>query len=298
MAIMNATSAQLITHHEDASLDLNRIQTRLQSSGNLALPLEEELELLEQLTQFELGRFLLKNKGLNGYWTYYIILHGPTKSDLHPLEHWLLNKAPTVKATQERFQIFRHELQSRLQSGMTLASIPCGRMDDLLGLDYSKVSDIQLVGIDLDRQSLVLAQDVANTYGYKNVSLLHKDAWNLGAKAQYDIITSNGLNIYESDDQKVIELYKEFFSALRPNGVLITSFLTPPPALSPESSWKNYNPEDARTQKAIFGDIIGVAWQTFRTESKTREQLEEVGFKSVDIIYDSQGMFPTVVAWK
>ena len=57
--------------------------------------------------QLKLSQFLLANKGLNGYWTAYVILHGPKKSDLHPLEDWLLISAPSFVATQQRFQIFK-----------------------------------------------------------------------------------------------------------------------------------------------------------------------------------------------
>ena len=45
-------------------------------------------------------------------------------------------------------------------------------------------------------------------------------------------------------------------------------------------------------------DIIQAAWQAFRTEKQTRHQLETAGFSIVEVIYDSQGMFPTIVAKK
>ena len=131
-----------------------------------------------------------------------------------------------------------------------------------------------------------------------SVSLIKKDAWDLGVDEQYDILTSNGLNIYEPDDKKVVALYKQFFKALKPNGTLITSFLTPPPVLSPNSSWKDYDPAAALKQKAVFVDILQVAWQSFRTEAQTREQLLQAGFTDIAIVYDKQGMFPTVIARK
>ncbi|CEO17193.1 hypothetical protein RMONA_04035 [Rickettsia monacensis] len=37
---------------------------------------------------------------------------------------------------------------------------------------------------------------------------------------------------------------------------------------------------------------------SFRTEAETRKQLEKAGFQILEIIYDSQGIFPTVVARK
>lgn len=289
----------LITHNRKKAFSIEETKDRLKSAASLTLSLEEELALLDQLAQIPLGRFLLENKGLNGEMTAYIILHGPKEPPKSSLEEWMLHKCPVVKATQERFQIFRDQLQKSLKDGMTLTSLPCGLMDDLLGLDYSEVKDIKLVGIDLDGRSLKLAEENAkNKTGNFEASFFKKDAWHLNAAEECDILTSNGLNIYEKNDQKVIELYDQFYKALKPGGILVTSFLTPPPLLSKDSPWRNYNPGDVLKQKALFGDIIEASWQSFRTESQTRQQLEEAGFKVTDIIYDTQYMFPTVVAKK
>lgn len=293
------TKNQLITHaNTSEKFDLSLHQKDLREKTALTLPLEEEMELLGQLAELELGRFLLTHKGLNGYWTSYAILHGPKKPDLHPLEKWLLHQAPAVKATQDRFHIFKQELQKLLKNNIKMASIPCGLMDDLLGLDYTNISNIKITGIDLDEQSLQLAKENALKYQISEVELIKKNAWNLEIMEEYDIITSNGLNIYQPEDEQVILLYKEFYNALKQNGVLIVSFLTPPPISSEESTWKNYNLLAILKQKAIFSDIIQATWQIFRTETQTREHLERSGFTIIDVIYDHQGMFPTVVAKK
>ena len=212
---------KLITHHYgEQRIDLLSHREQLSAKTNLALPLDQEQALLNQLSEFALGRFLLSNKGLNGYWTSYIILHGPKDDKLDGLERWMLHKSPAIIATQERFQIFQLHLQKYLRNGMQIASIPCGLMDDLLGLDHSKIQDVKLVGIDLDTKSIELAEKNAEKYNIKNVLFINKDAWNLGVFQEYDIITSNGLNIYQPDDKKVIELYKEFYKALKPSGIL------------------------------------------------------------------------------
>lgn len=245
-----------------------------------------------------MGRFLLSNKGLNGFWTSYIILRGPKKNNLEPLEEWLLHKAPSVVATQERFKIFQTLLQNNVKDNMTIASVPCGLMDDLLTLDYSNVKNIKLVGIDLDQNSLKLARENALAHNINNVEFSQQDAWQLKNQEEFDIITSNGLNIYEPIDDKVTGLYKKYYKALKPGGILITSFLTYPPALAKDSPWKNVDKQDALKQKAIFSDIIGVAWQAFRTEELTKSQLEIAGFKILEVISDSHGIFPTVIAQK
>lgn len=294
---MTATANQpLITHKLHNNFDISTYYQQLDSVQNRVLPLTEEKELLRQLSEFELGRFLLDNKGLNGYWTAYIILYGPKLTNLPELEYWLLHRSPAIKATQERFMIFRQQLQARIHDNMKIASIPCGLMDDLLGLENT--DNIALVGIDLDQQSLKEAAKNAKKYNRNNVEFRHEDAWNLSTTNEFDIIVSNGLNIYQPDNKKVIELYRQFYNALKPGSILITSFLTSPPALSKDSTWKNYNQDDALKQKAIFSDIIQTRWQSFRTEAETKNQLEHAGFKIEEVIYDSQGMFPTIIARK
>jgi len=292
--------SKLITHRDQSTSKMAQSEyaKRLTDKNNLALPFDQELEMLRQLEQFELGRFLLSNKGLNGYWTSYLILHGLKEENLHPLEKWILESAPAVRATRERFHIFQRVLTKNLQDNITIASIPCGIMDDLTSLNTRDFRNINYVGIDYDNHSIDLAKSNSNAAQNVSVRFYQQDAWDLKFDSEFDIITSNGLNIYEPDDDKVVSLYKNFYQSLKPNGVLITSFLTPPPSVSEESTWKNYSSADVIKQKALFVDIIGVNWQAFRTEKQTREQLEKAGFSNIEFTYDSQGMFPTVIARK
>ena len=294
---MNCTD-KLISHNNETTLNLDSHRNRIACNTNLTLSLNDTLRLLDEIVEFELGRFLLMNKGLNGYWTSYIILLAVQHELTHPLEHWLIHNCPGILATQERFKIFNQQLTNCLRNDISIASIPCGLMDDLLLLN-DDFTNISRVGIDLDENSLNLAAASAyNKKKEKSSSFLHMNAWHLHAHESYDVITSNGLNIYESNQDKVTELYRIFFNALKTNAVLITSFLTPPPSLSNESTWKNINPDNLLKQKAIFNDILQVGWQSYQTEGDVRNKLSKVGFTSIDIIYDSQGMFPTVVARK
>jgi hypothetical protein len=82
----------------------------------------DQLELLTQLNEFDFGRYLLQNQGINGYWTHYMLTHpwfgrkaGKNNRDevLTKLESFLLNRAPTTLATQQRFEIFLRENQKR-----------------------------------------------------------------------------------------------------------------------------------------------------------------------------------------
>lgn len=291
-----------ITHEIQDNIQQDIIKekiVKINNNPNLTFSKEETIKLLYDISKFDLGYFLLKNKGLNGYWTSYLILHAPKLNLTNKTENWIVNSAPSVKATRERFYIFQDILQKNLKSKISVASIPCGLMDDLVSLDYSKIKNFKITAIDIDKNSLELAEENVQKHNLsKYASFLHKNAWNLNIKEEYDIITSNGLNIYEPDDQRVVELYKNFYQALKKNGILITSFLTPPPDLSSESPWKGVNQDDIKKQKAIFVDIMEVKWQSFRTEAQTRKQLEEAGFQDIKFIYDTQGIFPTVIARK
>ena len=281
------------------NVDLHPYEQALKEARYLTFPLEEMLDLLYQLNEFELGRSLLVNRRLTGYWRAYAILHAPHMHLKHPLEHWLINNAPIAIATREIFKNFQAEIQKRLKNNMSLSAIPFGLMDTFLSLNYKSTNNISLIGIDSDAESINYAKQNVAKQGFTGaVSFHQKDAWNLGGFEKYDLIVSHGLNMYEYDEQRVILLYKEFYKSLNSNGTLILSFSTPPPALSDESTWKNFDVGAIQKQKAILSEILNTKWQAFRTEAQTRAYLESAGFTVASIIYDSQGMAPIIIAEK
>ncbi|MEQ9998589.1 class I SAM-dependent methyltransferase, partial [Pectobacterium versatile] len=206
---------------------------------------------------------------------------------------------PSVLATRERFGIFQRLLQELLRPDAIMVSVPCGVMADLLLLDYTRHRDVKLIGIDLDKQALEEAYKLASQQGLENqISLVLTDAWTMDLAAQADVITSNGLNVYEQDDDKVTELYRVFYSGLKPGGTLITSFMTRPPTLSQDSPWINTDPKLLALQYVLFSRIIGATWTAFRTHKKTQSQLEQAGFTDIQFINDRMHMYPTVIANK
>lgn len=264
----------------------------------------EQLELLEKLSDFGFGQCLIVNRGITGRWTRHMVLYPRWRKEqpemeaaLKPLNRWLLEKSPVILATQERFTFFQKLLQEELQDGMKIASIPCGLMDDLLTLNLSQTPNTKLVGIDLDKAAIEEAKDTAKQFNLeKQSSFLLQDAWQLKAQHEFDIITSNGLNFYESNNEKILQLYKQIHAALKPNGLFITSFLTPPPTLNPESPWdmEKIDREALRLQKIIMSYILSVRFQAYRTEKETTQQLMAAGFKDIQYIYDKAKIFPTV----
>lgn len=246
------------------------------------------------LRAFELGEFLLNHQGLNGFWTARIIGHQAENYHYqNTLEYWLFNACPIVLATRERFRCFQGLLQNLLRSGLHLASLPCGVMDDLLILDYQGLSDIHLTGLDLDPEAL---QHAKHNAGQRAVSWpLHlecQDAFALNQQAVWDVVCSNGLNIYIEDDGLCEAFYQKLADALVPGGHLLISFITP------LTEWQPHKPQDLAYQQYLFGKVLTIRWQCFRTELLTRAQLQQAGLEVLAVQYDSQRMFPTVLAYK
>lgn len=254
------------------------------------------------LGEFELGRFLIENLGLNGRWTSYVLMHPErgrltnTSSDGTPrteLEVWLLDRCPIFLATQERFRIFRELTQPLLRPGMQLASLPAGLMDDLLTLDYSNLPGVALSAIDLDPDTLSEAGD-----NYRRLKppveavFERRDAWQLDASERWDLLTSNGLNIYVKEDERCADFYRHVAQALKPGGFFIVSFITPP------DQWRPRDAGDLQRQRFLFADVVPVKWSCVRDEHLTRQQLACAGFEVLTVRYDSQRMFPAVVARK
>ena len=303
------TQEQLISHTiSTAAVEeiTQKIAARIKQNGDKSYTtVTQQLEFLDQLKQFDFGRFLLQNQGINGYWTHYMLTHPwssqHTEKPLTSLENFILNRLPIMLATQERFEIFLRENQKQVKNAARLACIPCGMMGELLYLDYDNITNIELIGIDYDPDTLKDAKSLAEKQGLIHLTkLMQGNAWHLNLENAFDLITSNGLNIYEPDIAKVTELYRQFYKALKPNGKLVTSFLTYPPILTDKCEWdmSKVNQEDLLLQRIVLVDIIEVKFQSFSSTEQTKQQLESLGYCNIEFIYDKARIFPTVVATK
>ncbi len=308
------TKERLLSHNQQVTglhNTLEMIRKRIKDEGDKPyVTVARQLKLLMELSQFEFGRFLLQNRGINGYWTHYMLTYpwngkktgkGNRGESLTDLERFLLDNAPIILATQQRFTIFLQENQKAVKNNATLACIPCGMMGELLYLDFNNIDSIRLIGIDYDINTFKDAEILAEKQRLSQfIEFKERDAWQLNIDNKFDLISSNGLNIYESDDKKVNHLYAQFYKALKPGGKLVTSFLTYPPNIDDNSEWQmnKLNKEHLLLQRIIFSDIINAKWQCFRSTEKTKEQLMSVGYRDINILYDDAHMFPTVVATK
>lgn len=283
---------------------LKKREDEIRERGDLPdLTVKAQLEFLQMAACSDLGRFLIQNRGLNGYWTDYILLYPKRKKEegdkIEAFEEFFLKHAPGSIATQERLEIFQQVLQKEVRDGVVMASVPCGVMSDLLLLDYSDAKDVTLIGSDIDAESIELAVKRARELKFPGKLYMDQsDAWKLEFREPVDVLTSNGLNVYESDDVRVVELYRSFYSQIKPGGMLVTSFLTPPPTMDPQSEWRldQINIDHLMRQKEVLIDTIGAAWESYRSSEKKRGQLASAGFVDIEIIPDSAFIFPTVVA--
>lgn len=293
--------SEILSHDPNAtSLEtaLTDIRIRVSASENA----EQLLKIVDELATFEFGRFLMLNSGgWDGFWTWNVISR-PDRDEPYSceLEKFLFLEAPTVQATRERFHLFQAAIETEIKPGMEVASLPCGLMADLLTL---KPVDARFVGLDLDEKSLELAADFAVEKNLESRSeFIQADAWNLDIEDRFDVLTSNGLNIYERDDERVTELYRSFATALKPGGLLVTSFLTPPPPLAgPEGcEWifPNIDPVALEQQRLVFAEILDATWASYRSTQTTRQQLLAAGFEQIEFNPGTTGMFPTVTARK
>ncbi len=300
----NITHSSKQSSHEKLK---NTYIKQIRNKGNLPYTtVDEQIFLVEEMLRSELGTFILENKGANGFWTDILINSSEenyTKKEGRSnfFEKFLLFRSPVVLAHKERFKLFQTNIQAMLKPQLSLASLPCGLMRDLLTLNFTNAPKCKLTGIDIDAKSLKLAADLAKSMKCKNdIYFLQANVWNLEILEEFDILTSSGLNVYEPSRKRTIELYKLFLRTLKPEGVLITSVLTFPPFSETNTDWKisSIPPEDLRLERVIHHDILGVKWGNYRSINDLKTDFEIAGFSKVEVIIDSKRIFPTILAYK
>ncbi len=295
----------LRTHQIFAS-DFQQIYTQIRSrliseSEKSLVNLKEQLDVLDQLAEFPLGRFIIEHKGLNGYWLNYTLTTSVAEKGVSELERFFLERAPATLAMRDSFTISQQIIQQNLKNGIVIASIPCGVMANVLTIDYSSIKEMRLIGIDLDFEALVYANQLAEDMklGHE-IEFSQYDAWKIDTNSEYDIISSHGLNLYLDHESELIELYERLNRSLKNGGLLISSFLPPSPSRSADSPWvmAEINEEDLRLQKIMISDVARVKWRHYYTYDQVANQMKHAGFKSVEFIPDKACMRPTVVAQK
>ncbi len=198
-------------------------------------------------------------------------------------------------------------LQQAIRPGISIASVPCGMMRNVLSriperrpLEFPKDDAVRLDGYDLDDEALTAAQALAETYGLSaHCRFARADAWDVGTAMPeaYDVCVSNGLNIYVPGREHRVALYRSLHAMLKPGGFLVISALTPPPGGTTASEWIMPAIDLAGLQltQRIYG-LIEPRWGTFCGTAEMRAQLEEAGFCRIAVRPDSANMMPTFIA--
>jgi SAM-dependent methyltransferase len=315
MTTQEDLESKTLSHSNDNDIDksvcIENYKRRILDVGDKEhVTVDEQLQLIDKLGEFPLGEFILQNRGTNGYWTDYMIEHqyrnrfNGTDADgrqLTQLEKIFLDRFPLVIATQQRAVHFSRVIQSHVREDAVIASLPCGLMRDLLALDFSGIKNFKLVGIDIDKMSLNYARQLSEKYQISShVEFCQSDAWNQPFENYFTLLTSNGLNVYEPDDDRIVALYRQLFKALKPGGILVTSCITPSPDNDPNSEWNlDVMDWDAMLQqKMLYSDILSFNPRGLRSSSTTKMQLSDAGFENFDLVWDSARMFPTIIAEK
>lgn len=285
------------------------IKNKVLSLGNLGYAtVQDQLEYIKLLSEFPLGCHLIMHRSFSSYWTDYLMsypnhedanLH-QTKS-LNLIETFILKHSLFVNGWKESFQLFQKLMQTKLKDGITLASIPCGEMRDILSLDYSNISHFKILGLDLDFLVVASAKRFClKTNFSRNIKVIQGDAWQLPYDMKFNLISSCGLNIYEGNRKRNLDLYREFYRVLEPGGILIIGFLTYPPWDSEASEWKleGVSHQHLVLERTLFSDILNLECKKFRSSDEFKTDLNCVGFGNICLYYDKHCIFPVAIAQK
>jgi SAM-dependent methyltransferase len=300
--------------HNHVNIDIKKriseLEAKIKKAGDLpGATLEYRLKLLHEFAQFDLGKFIILNSGLNGYWTEYILYYSedsPRYANITPLEKILITKFPVMLATQQRCKILLDILAKNLRDNISLASIPCGTGHELLNIKgISTTKNLELNFIDLDKEILVLAQQKAQQYQMDSTTKLNFvecDAWKLSKlyNNHFNIVVSSGLTIYEHSDDRVLSFFIEVFNSMKSGGIFIISTITLSPLVSQDSEWDLNKIEKEYLQLSfiLFTQVLEVKWGANRSTELMIKLLKQAGFSKMEVIYDEARIFPNIIALK
>ncbi len=288
---------EVLTQARDLALAKQAAVTRLGDAGRSDL-----IPHVHRLALGTLGAALLKYGSLN--WEMTDLLFDPdavaaAEADRQSFDSFLFTQAPSALATRERFGIFREVYRflidnGLVQAGATWASIPGGRARDLIEADLSRAEPRMIVALDKDPDAVRAADDLARARERNLFFAFKNDALTMNVVNQYDVVTSNGLNIY-LDDEQVGQFNRNLFNAVRPGGYVVLSHLTP------RDEWDEAGLDlnAVGLQQVLFGQVAQAKWVPHARSIQTVvAQLEAAGFEVVEINAGTWNIFPTFVAYK
>lgn len=157
---------------------------------------------LNELAASPIGRFILVNGGVNGFWTNFLTRIGcesirnkiePRKFD-NKVEEYLIEWFAKIRGEQEF--LLRNIIGPLLKPGFAVASIPSGLMSEVL-LAANHFENVKLYAIDIDKTNFDL---IRKMYGDRlkgnDFHSLELDVLNLDFECTFDLITCLGFVMY------------------------------------------------------------------------------------------------------
>eukprot|EP00916_Digyalum_oweni_P009467 GHVL01015982.1.p1 GENE.GHVL01015982.1~~GHVL01015982.1.p1 ORF type:complete len:311 (+),score=94.45 GHVL01015982.1:81-1013(+) len=310
---MSCPSEGVNRSHNATDIPLHQLISNKKKKFNKSykgVTVEKIHEIIDEMSTFPFGEFLLQRGGANGYWTDRIVYY-PLYENINikesklNIEYFLTYKSPHVLAQRRLHNIIIDECNKVLKDDIFIGSIPCGMMRDMLNLN--KNNKYNLIGIDIDNDVFKYSKELSNKLDI-NVMYHNKDAWNLNMNNYFDIITSVGLTSYVDDDEQRINLYKEFKNALKKDGLLMTGVLTYPPYYNKtdnksdnntdtysETLYDSNNMTDYQMEDVIF-TVAECVWRNFKHSDELKHNFIQAGFSKVEVISNTD--FPLVIAQK
>jgi hypothetical protein len=85
------------------------------------------------------------------------------------------------------------------------------------------------------------------------------------------------------------------YGALKPGGIFVTGHVVP----HAEYVWKRINLTHWQLQAVVLTVLVGALWESLvKPGEVVKGQLEAAGFRDVQIVPDTQGIFPTFISRK
>lgn len=215
------------------------------------------------------------------------------------IDRFLLN-LPAVQATRNRratiVDMLSNEIHNNKLQGRTtrILDLACGAGRYLT--DIAKIfhgSQIEIVGVDYDKKSIKLAEDLSVKEGVLNskIRFVKGNVFNLrvlkklGRRIAWrpNIVIASGLTVY-IDDEKVVAMLKQIYEGLDKGGVALVD--------SQES-----NPSRKLMEKAL--KTKKGAWVLhYRPAEQWRKWFHEFGFKDSTVRRDVWNMYNVCLARK
>lgn len=285
--------------------NFEKIKLNLKNTEQDDASCKQKLAWLNKLSEFPFGRDLIFSRTISSYWIDQLTNkenYKKRKSNYkNSVEKMIEEQSFLIASWREIHRKFIDFTQNHLKEAYVIASIPCGHMRDLFELDFSKIRNYKLVGIDIDRKVVEEASILAKNYGLQaKVEFYCYDALNLPFSNEFDIVSSCGLNIYLQNSFQIHLLYKNFFISLKEHGMALIHFFKPPPFVSSTSSWKFERNEDKTTlfDSFLLQNILELPLSAYINETEMIKDMQHVGFEDIIINSDSFGVAGIAIAKK